>query len=40
MQQIRLANKAVAKARDEKQQGLCERVEEDGGEMYLQVGQR
>ena len=32
-------NKAVAKARDEKQQELCERIEEDGG-IYLQSGQR
>ena len=34
------ANKAAAKARFEKQQVLCERIEEDGGTMYLQAGQR
>ena len=31
------ANKAVAKARDEKQQEWCKRIEEDGG-IYLQAG--
>ena len=37
LQKTNAAKKVVAKARDEKQQELCERFEEDGG-IYLQAG--